>query len=77
MAVEDTWHRKDGKTPSQRNGRGLRYRVRWPGVKARSFRTKGEADRYWLKVRTDLAKPAEELVTVDELVDRWLATKRG
>jgi integrase len=47
------------------------------GQGPKSFRTKGEADRYWLKVRTDLAKPAEELVTVDELVDRWLATKRG
>jgi integrase len=76
VAVEDTWHRKDG-TPSQRNGRGLRYRVRWPGVKARSFRTKGEADRYWLKVRTDLAKPLVDRMYVGDLVDRWLKTKKG
>lgn len=77
MAVEDTWTLKDGKTPSLRHGRGLRYRVRWPGVRARSFRTKGEADRWWLKIRTDLAKPAVERVYVGDLVERWLATKKG
>lgn len=76
MAVEDLWTRKDG-SPSTRYGRGLRWRVRWPGVPARSFRTKGEAERHWLRVRTEVATPPEQLVTVDTLVDRWLATKAG
>lgn len=76
MAVEDTWTLKDGKTPSRRHGRGLRYRVRWHG-KARSFRTKGEADRYWLRVRTEQPVPEVPVILVGELVDRWLATKRG
>lgn len=77
MAVEDTWTLKDGRTPSKRHGRGLRYRVRWPGTPAKSFRTKGEADRYWLRIRTEVAKPAVERIYVGELVDRWLATKKG
>jgi integrase len=75
LAVEDTWQRKDG-TPSARNGRGLRYRVRWRG-QAKSFRTKREADTYWLTVRTTKAEPEAPDVTVGELVDQWLATKLG
>lgn len=76
MAVEDVWTLKDGKTPSARNGRGLRYRVRWRG-KARSFRTKREAETYWLEVRTTQPEPEVPDVTVRELVDQWLATKLG
>lgn len=76
MAVEDTWHLKDG-SRSKRYGRGLRYRVRYRGVPTRSFRTKGEADRYWLKIRTEQPEPERPDATVAELVDRWLATKRG
>lgn len=54
----------------------MRYRVRWAG-KAKSFRTKGEADRHWLRVRTELVKPKVPDVLVRDLVDRWLGTKRG
>lgn len=82
MAVEDTWHLKkrdaDGKlVRSKRYGRGLRYRVRWPGVPTRSYRTLGEAERSWLKVRTEKPEPEVTDATVGELVDRWLLTKRG
>jgi integrase len=77
MAVEDTWHRRDG-SRSSRYGRGLRYRVRWGRRgQARSFRTKGEAERYWLKIRTEQPEPDRPDDLVGELVDRWLATKRG
>lgn len=77
MTVEDTWFLKDEVTRSKRYGRGLRYRVRWRDAPTRSFRTKGEAERHWLRVRTE--KPPAEVsdATVDELVERWLKTKRG
>lgn len=75
MAVEDTWTLKDGKTPSRRHGRGLRYRVRWRGVPSKSFRTLRAAERHWLKVRTEEPQRPGQDVTVGELVDRWAATK--
>lgn len=76
MALEDLWTLKDNKTPSARYGRGLRYRVRWRG-QSRAFRTKREAETYWLTVRTTRPEPEAPDVTVGELVDQWLATKRG
>lgn len=74
MAVEDLWITKDGEK-SKRYGQGMRYRVRWQG-RAKSFRTRKEADRYWLNVRTTPTRPASDAV-VDDLVDVWLAGKAG
>lgn len=79
MAVEDAWVRRSGE-PSQRAGRGLRYRVRWYEFgkqRSRSFRTRAEADRHWFRVNTTPAqRPAPE-VTVGELSAKWVATKAG
>lgn len=76
MVVEDTWRLKDGRTPSARDGRGLRWRVRVQGQSAKSFRTKPEAERWNAKLITNPPKP-ESTVTVGELVDLWLAGKKG
>lgn len=89
MAVEDSWHRKPGKgetdpptcehkglIPSLRHGRGLRFRVRWHGH-SQAFRVKRDAEAYWLSLRTAAPEPDVTDVTVGELADDWLATKRG
>jgi len=76
MAIDDLWRLKDG-TPSKRDGQGLRYRVRVPGWPAKSCRTKEEAKRIEAKRITEGPPTPASTVTVGELVDRWLATKRG
>lgn len=76
MAVEDLWRLRNGK-PSRRDGRGLRYRVRHPGAPARSFRTKAGAESYYRMMLTERPQRADRSVTVADLVDTWLATKRG
>lgn len=76
MTVEDLWTLRDGKTPSKRHGRGRRWRVRVNGHPARSFRTKAEAERHELRLRTDQShKPSG--VTVSQLLDLWLEGKQG
>jgi len=81
MAVEDTWHLSkkgpDGqKVRSARYGRGLQWRVRWQGA-TKSFRTRQEADDYWLAVRTTNVRHRSKVVPVGDLLDRWQATKQG
>lgn len=83
MAVDDLWRKKgpDGKpVPSARDGRGLRYRVRWtdPEGKAKQklFALKGAAERYDLKVRGDVARgdyvdPTAQKQTFREYAERW------
>lgn len=89
MAVSDRWHvkpRQDAPpaevcaehklVPSARHGEGRRWLVRYRGHPSRSFASKGAAERYWLKCRTEAPRQASE-VTVGELLDRWLAGKAG
>lgn len=74
--VEDLWTLKDGETPSKRYGRGKRWRVRVAGQPARSFRTKREAERHDLRLRTD-GDPNDTGTTVGELLDLWVKGKAG
>lgn len=74
MAVTDLWVKAD-KTPTKRNGRGLRYRVTVPGHPAKAFRTKTEAQAHELKLKTTPPPRARADVTVGPLVDAWLAGK--
>lgn len=76
MAIDDLWMRADG-TPSKRHGRGLRYRVRVPGYKATSHRTRKEAERV-NALRIAAGPPrAEAEVTVYELLDQLMSSKTG
>lgn len=77
MSVEDLWLLRDGRTPSKRYGRGKRWRVRWPGQPAKSFKTKTEAVRHESRIKTVGAPALAGKVTVAELVDLWLAGKAG
>jgi integrase len=74
VAVSDTWHRRDGSRTKQ-YGKGKRYRVRWQ-EHDRFFDSKGAAERFWYKIRSEVPKRAAD-VTVGDLVDRWLAGKQG
>jgi integrase len=74
MAVSDTWHRRDGSRTKQ-YGKGKRYRVRWH-EHDRFFDSKGAAERYWYKIRSEVPKKAAD-ITIGDLVDRWLAGKQG
>lgn len=75
MAVEDTWHRKDG-TRSRAYGRGRRWRVRWRGHPSRSFVSKRRAEDYERQLRNlDETVRPNDPATVGVLVARWLATK--
>lgn len=71
-------------TPSARDGRGKRYRVRWYGAdgvrRAASFTTKAAAQRHWHDVmagRESGQMPAAPDITVRELTSLWLKTKDG
>lgn len=76
MAVQDLWHLKDGTTRSARYGRGLRWRASWHGQSA-AYRTKRAAEAAELRMRTEPeARPRDE-TTVGELVDLWVAGKKG
>lgn len=76
MAVTDLWFRKD-KTPTARNGKGLRYRVTVTGHRARSFRTKGAAEAYELTLKTSGPPKPRPDTTVGDLLDAYKATKAG
>lgn len=76
MAVEDLWTLRDGNTPSKRAGRGKRWRVRVAGHPAASFRTKAEAERHEIRLRSGGVQPVGG-VLVGDLVDLWLAGKAG
>lgn len=83
MAVDDLWRKRgpDGKpVPSGRDSRGKRYRVRYadPSGKpqARLFDRKGDAERFDLKVRSDVARgeyvdPRERRQTFRERAELW------
>ena len=77
MAIDDLWKPKRDGTPSQRAGRGKRWRVRVAGYPTKSCRTWKEAER--LNAQWIMAGPprASATVTVGDLIDRWLASKAG
>lgn len=76
MAIQDLWVCRDG-TPTKRYGRGLRYRVRTPGYKTTSHKTRKEAE-YVNASRIAAGPPTpEKLELVSELVELWLAGKKG
>jgi len=81
MAVDDLWYlaKKDAggnKVPSQRNGRGKRWRVRNHGARTQLFEKKTDAERYDANVRADLARgqyidPQEGKVTIRQWAETW------
>lgn len=77
MAVTDLWVGADKKTPTQRYGRGLRYRVTVPGHPSKAFRTKKEAENHELKLKTTRPAVARSDATVGPLIDLWLEGKGG
>lgn len=76
MAIDDLWRRRDG-SPSARDGRGLRWRVRVRGYPATLCRTKAEAEQ--LNAQRIMAGPPKEAsaLTVGECLDVWLEGKRA
>ena len=74
MAVDDLWRLRDG-TPSKRDGRGKRWRVRVPGYPATLHRTRAEAQQVELdRLRAGPPKARDE-ATVGGLVGVWLDGK--
>jgi integrase len=82
MAVVDRWHLSDGKTRSADYGRGRRWLVRYRDPqgqqRAKSFRTKAEADAHDVKVRgtvvdSTYVDPKAGKVTFGEYAEAWLA----
>ncbi|HUY48001.1 MAG TPA: hypothetical protein VMV92_20115 [Streptosporangiaceae bacterium] len=83
--IEDRWTRRDrgGHTVrTSRHGTGLRWRARWiePGgrERARSFRTKDEAERYLTEIRHEIQSgayvpPDRSKVTLGAYAAEWLA----
>lgn len=97
MPVDDLWHLsrppedaqpcgEHGKlVASSRHGRGKRYRVRYvdPGGMPRTehFEKKGDAERFDLKVRSDVARgdfldPTSRRITFREYAEQWRAVQR-
>lgn len=76
MPIDDLWRLKDG-FPSKRDGRGLRWRVRVEGYPATAYRTRAEAQQVERdRIKAGPPKP-QSSITVGELLDRWLAGKKG
>src|SRR5262245_22483094 len=88
MAVDDLWYRtqKDGgeRVPTQRHGTGKRYRVRYTdpngNAKTRAFEKKGDAERFDVKVRADVARgdyvdPGAGRSTFREVAEKWRANQ--
>lgn len=82
MAVTDRWHLADGKTRSADYGRGKRWLVRYRDPqgqqRAKSFRTRAEADAHDLNVRgavvdSTYVDPKAGKVTFGQYADQWLA----
>lgn len=83
MAVDDLWYlsKKDAdgnKIPSQRYGRGKRWRVRNDGTPTRLFDRKTDAERHDANIRADLSRgqyidPRDGEITVGEYADKWRA----
>lgn len=86
MAIQDTWYKRDGNR-TREWGEGKRWRIRWHGYD-RSFPDSGRkqvtahdkpprvVEAQWHKVRATDPQKKREDVTVGELLDRWLLTKR-
>ena len=76
--VEDRWRRKDG-TPTERDGKGLRWRVYWEqgGKRSKSFRTQALANAHIKELHKSLAPgvhyPTTRSVTVAQWADMWEA----
>lgn len=75
MAVQDLWVGRDGQ-PTDRHGRGRRYRVVVSGHPTRSFATKRPAEMYEAKLLVEGPARARLNATVGDLVDAWLLTKQ-
>lgn len=74
MAIDDLWRLKDG-TPSRRDGRGKRYRVRVEGYPSTLHRTRKEAELVNTERITAGPPTPKSTVTVNQLLDEWLASK--
>lgn len=89
MSVDDLWYqsRKRGpggeRLPTQRHGRGKRYRVRWVDdtgrEQTRFFEKKADAERFDANVRADVSRgqyidPKAGKVTVADYWATWRAT---
>lgn len=75
MAVDDLWRLRDG-SPSKRDGRGRRWRVRVQGYPSTLHRTRAEAERVELdRLRAGPPVPASD-ITVGAMLDGWLAGKQ-
>ena len=70
MAVQDLWVGRDGQ-PTDRHGRGRRYRVVVSGHPTRSFATKRPAEMYEAKLLVEGPARARLNATVGDLVDAW------
>lgn len=91
MPVDDLWYTKkkdaDGNwIPSQRHGRGKRWRARWPDPDqpgkepTKLFTKKSDAERYVNNMLADISRglyvdPAGGKITVREYAEKWRATQ--
>lgn len=88
MAVDDLWYlkKKDAngdRIPSQRHGRGKRYRVRWTDPESGDDRTRGfdkkkDADQFDANVHADISRgqyidPTAGKITVREYSESWMS----
>jgi len=85
MAVDDLWYlskKDDGgqRIPSSRHGRGKRWRVRYTDPngrdQTRAFDLKGDAERFDVKVRSDVARGEyveAHRLTVRDYAEQWRA----
>ena len=85
--VGDVWYAKDAdgrKIRTDRHGRGLQWRVRWYDeqrrMRARSFRTKREAEAWQATVEHELREGTYRdrslgQVSFGEVAEEWLATR--
>lgn len=81
MAVDDLWYLKkrdksDKRVPSQRHGRGKRWRVRNEGAATVLFDNKADADDYDAETRSDLRRgqyvdPRAGKILISEYGEKW------
>ena len=88
MAIQDTWYKRDG-TPSRLHGEGRRWRLRYHGqskslddIKRKAGPAAGDeppkqVQFEWARMLTAEKKRKPDQVLVGDLLDRWLATKKG
>ena len=74
MAVQDLWIGRNGQ-PTDRHGRGRRYRVVVPGHPSKSFTTKRPAEMHEAKLLVSEPSAVIADATVGDLVDAWVLTK--